>query len=183
MLTYMTRRAFYGLLVLLGVNLLTFFLFFTVNTPDDMARLNIGGKRVTQEQIDKWKAERGYDKPLYFDATASGSDKLTRTIFWERSVSLFALRFGRADGENSTARSQSVPAAARHSTSQMYSSCCTQKNGRRSRSTSRSVPPPKAAKKLTADTPTMSIRLRAAAMKPDTAKASVPAISIVTSTT
>ena len=56
MFRYMLRRLGYGLLILVGVNLLTFFLFFTVNTPDDMARLNIGGKRITQEQIDKWKA-------------------------------------------------------------------------------------------------------------------------------
>ena len=37
-----------------------------------MARLNIGGKRVTQEQIEKWKAERGYDKPLYWNAEGGG---------------------------------------------------------------------------------------------------------------
>jgi len=97
---YIVRRILYGALVLLGVNLATFFLFFTVNTPDDMARLNIGGKRVNQEVIDKWKAERGYDKPLYFNAAQTGSEKLTDTIFWERSVSLFALDFGRADAES-----------------------------------------------------------------------------------
>jgi peptide/nickel transport system permease protein len=46
-----------------------------------MARLNIGGKRVTQEQIEKWKAERGYDKPLYWnDAEAQGTEQLTRTV-------------------------------------------------------------------------------------------------------
>ena len=100
MIGYLLRRAFYGVLVLLGVNLATFFLFFTVNTPDDMARLNLGGKRVTQQAIEKWKVERGYDKPLYFNAGAEGADKLTDTIFWDRSVSLFALRFGRADGES-----------------------------------------------------------------------------------
>lgn len=97
MLQYILRRLGYGLLVLVGVNLLTFFLFFTVNTPDDMARLNIGGKRVTQDQIDKWKAERGYDKPLYFNAQASGTEQVTRTVLWERSVSLMALNFGRSD--------------------------------------------------------------------------------------
>jgi peptide/nickel transport system permease protein len=97
---YMLRRVFYGALILLGVNLATFFLFFTVNTPDDMARLNLGGKRVNQSAIEKWKSERGYDKPLYFNETATGTDKLTETIFWDRSVSLFALRFGRADGES-----------------------------------------------------------------------------------
>lgn len=97
MIRYILRRIGYGLLILMGVNLLTFFLFFTVNTPDDMARLNIGGKRVTQEQIEKWKAERGYDRPLYFNEAASGAEKLTRTVLWERSVSLMALDFGRSD--------------------------------------------------------------------------------------
>ncbi len=100
MLSYMVRRIGYGFLVLLGVNLATFFLFFTVNTPDDMARMNIGGKRVNQEIIDKWKAERGYAKPLYLNEKASGTEKLTETIFWERSVSLFKLQFGRADAES-----------------------------------------------------------------------------------
>ena len=100
MLNYLVRRLLYGVLILVGVNLATFFLFFTVNTPDDMARLNIGGKRVTQELIVKWKAERGYDKPLYWDETKPGTEKLTETIFWERSVSLFTLHFGRADSES-----------------------------------------------------------------------------------
>ena len=100
MLRYILRRLAYGLLILIGVNLLTFFLFFTVNTPDDMARLNIGGKRVNQEVIDRWKSERGYDKPLYLNEQKSGAEKLTETIFWERSVSLFTLNFGRADGES-----------------------------------------------------------------------------------
>ena len=100
MLNFIVRRIGYGVLILLGVNLLTFMLFFTVNTPDDMARLNLGGKRVTQEAIEKWKTERGYDKPLYFDARGQGSERFTETIFWERSVSLFALRFGRADSES-----------------------------------------------------------------------------------
>ena len=100
MLSFISRRLAYGVLVLLGVNLATFLLFFTVNTPDDMARLNLGGKRVTQESIEKWKSERGYDKPLYLNAAKSGTEKVTETIFWERSVSLFALDFGRADSES-----------------------------------------------------------------------------------
>lgn len=102
MIGYLIRRIGYGLLILVGVNLLTFFLFFTVNTPDDMARLNIGGKRVTQEQIEKWKSERGYDKPLYWNTQAEGTDKATRTVLWERSVSLMLLNFGRSDSARST---------------------------------------------------------------------------------
>jgi peptide/nickel transport system permease protein len=100
MLSYAFRRLIYAALILLGVNLLTFFLFFTVNTPDDMARLNIGGKHITQDLVDKWKVERGYDKPLYVNEAKQGAEQFTQTIFWERSVSLFTLRFGRSDGES-----------------------------------------------------------------------------------
>jgi peptide/nickel transport system permease protein len=100
MLKYLLRRIGYGALVLLGVNLATFFLFFTLNTPDDMARLNLGGKRVTAEAIGKWKAERGYDKPLYVNDSRQGLQRYTETIFFERSVSLFTLDFGRADSES-----------------------------------------------------------------------------------
>ena len=100
MLSAIFRRIGYGVLILFGVNLATFFLFFTVNTPDDMARLNIGGKRVTAEQITKWKVERGYDKPLYINRMRNGSEQFTETIFYERSVSLFTLNFGRADSES-----------------------------------------------------------------------------------
>jgi peptide/nickel transport system permease protein len=100
MVTYAIRRFIYGVLILAGVNLATFMLFFAVNTTDDMARLNIGGKRATIDQIEKWKVERGYDKPLYWNGQAAGRDKLTDTVFWDRSVSLFMLDFGRADSQS-----------------------------------------------------------------------------------
>jgi peptide/nickel transport system permease protein len=101
MIAFIVRRLVYGLLILIGVNLFTFVLFFTVNTPDDMARLNIGGKRVTQDQIEKWKAERGYNKPMWFNESQTGTQKVTQTIFWERSVSLMAWEFGRSDAQQS----------------------------------------------------------------------------------
>ncbi len=97
MLNYILRRALYGFAVLVGVNILTFVLFFAVNTPDDMARMNIGGKRVTADAIEKWKTARGYDKPLLWNTQAEGTQKLTQTIFYERSLPLFALEFGSSD--------------------------------------------------------------------------------------
>ncbi len=97
MLNYIIRRSLYGLLILVGVNLLTFVLFFAINTPDDMARMNIGGKRVTQDAIEKWKIERGYNKPLLWNQEAASTQKLTNTIFFERSVQLFALDLGSSD--------------------------------------------------------------------------------------
>jgi len=97
MVNYVIRRIGYGVLILIGVNVFTFMLFFTVNTPDDMARMNIGGKRVSQDAIEKWKVERGYDKPLFWNGTAPGAQKLTKTIFYDRSVQLFAFDFGASD--------------------------------------------------------------------------------------
>ncbi len=97
MVNYIIRRVLYGLLVLIGVNLLTFILFFAINTPDDMARINIGGKRVTADAIAKWKTERGYDKPLLFNDQAQGVEKFSKTLFVERSLPLFALQFGASD--------------------------------------------------------------------------------------
>ena len=45
MLAYIIRRALYAIPVLIGVNLITFLLFFVVNTPDDIARMQLGFKR------------------------------------------------------------------------------------------------------------------------------------------
>lgn len=97
MLRYILRRMAYGVLVLLGVNLLTFVLFFAVNTPDDMARLAIGGQRISAESIDQWKELHGYNKPLFFNAESQGSARLKDTIFYERSVPLLRLDFGFSD--------------------------------------------------------------------------------------
>ena len=72
-------------------------LFFAVNTPDDMARLNLGGRRVTADAIESWKAARRLDKPLFFNGEKEGAEKLTDTIFFEKSVPLLALDFGRSD--------------------------------------------------------------------------------------
>lgn len=97
MLNYIIRRLVYAIPILIGVNLITFTLFFVVNTPDDMARMQLGIKRVTPEAIARWKQERGYDKPLMFNNAEQGLAKLTRTIFFEKSIAMFAFRFGRAD--------------------------------------------------------------------------------------
>ena len=104
MLAYILRRLLYAIPILIGVNLLTFALFFVVNTPDDMARMQLGVKRVTPEAIEKWKAERGYDKPLMWNSAAAGSAALTDTIFFSKSVRMFAADFGRADDGRDIAR-------------------------------------------------------------------------------
>ncbi len=97
MISYIIRRVLYAIPILIGVNLITFILFFVVNTPDDMARMQLGEKRLTQEAVDTWKAERGYDKPVIWNSEVSGTDKFTDTIFFQNSVKLFLFDFGRSD--------------------------------------------------------------------------------------
>lgn len=104
MFAYIIRRLLYALPILLGVNLITFALFFVVNTPDDMARMQLGIKRVTPEAIQKWKAERGYDQPLIWNAEAKGPAKLTATVFFNKSMRMFIGDFGRADDGRDIAR-------------------------------------------------------------------------------
>ena len=97
MFAYILRRVLYGIPILIGVNLITFALFFMVNSPDDMARMQLGVKRVTPEAIEQWKAERGYDKPLFVNNQAIGLAHLTDTIFYSKSLKLFAGEFGRSE--------------------------------------------------------------------------------------
>ena len=104
MLAYIIRRLLYAIPILIGVNLITFALFFVVNSPDDMARMQLGGKRVTVEAIAKWKSERGYDKPLFVNGQAQGVGVLTDTIFFTKSARLFVGDFGRAEDGRDIAR-------------------------------------------------------------------------------
>ncbi|HEY1058406.1 MAG TPA: ABC transporter permease [Limnobacter sp.] len=97
MSNYLVRRVLYGLLVLLGVNLITFVLFFKVNSPDDMARMALGGKRVTEQAIEQWKREKGYDLPLLINTGVQGVEQVTNTIFFQKSMPMFVGEFGSAD--------------------------------------------------------------------------------------
>lgn len=97
MFQYLIRRILYAIPLLVGVNIITFFLFFVVNTPDDMARMHLGQKHVTPEAIVKWKQERGYDLPLFVNHEKPGLKQWTETIFYQKSLGLFLLDFGHAD--------------------------------------------------------------------------------------
>lgn len=97
MTQYIIRRFFYAIPLLIGVNIITFMLFFIVNSPDDMARLQLGQKRVTQESIANWKHQHGYDLPLIWNDKLEAGAKITQTIFYQKSAGLFLLRFGISD--------------------------------------------------------------------------------------
>src|SRR3990172_12294575 len=114
---YIIRRLLYAIPILIGVNIITFTLFFVVNSPDDMARVHLGVKRVTPDAIAKWKQERGYNKPLLFNPDArceknlidlrsvglnisffrACHEKIEQSIFFYKSFKLFSFDFGRSD--------------------------------------------------------------------------------------
>lgn len=100
MLNYVIRRIIYAIPIIIGVNLLTAILFFYVNTPDDMARKILGEKNVTPQVIEGWKREHGYDLPLFVNESEKGAGKVLRTIFFQKSLPLLWLNFGRSDRNN-----------------------------------------------------------------------------------
>jgi len=103
MFAYILKRILYAIPILIGVNLITFMLFFMVNTPDDMAHAQLGGKRVTPQMIEAWKIDKGYDKPLFINHEASGIEKVTQTLFVQESLKLFTFEFGLSDQKRNIA--------------------------------------------------------------------------------
>lgn len=97
MIGYIIKRLIHAIPILIGVNLITFLLFFSVNSPDAMARMHLGGKHVTETAIANWKQSKGYDKPLFYNAKESGLSKVTETLFVKESLPLFVFDFGRSD--------------------------------------------------------------------------------------
>ncbi|UPT77738.1 ABC transporter permease [Sulfurovum sp. XGS-02] len=97
MLAYIIRRILYAIPILIGVNLITFMLFFMVNSPDDMARAQLGAKQVTPALIQSWKEARGYDKPLFVNTKAQGLAQVSDTLFVQESLKLFSFDFGFSD--------------------------------------------------------------------------------------
>lgn len=103
MLVYWIRKVLQLIPVIIGVNILTFFLFFTINTPDNMARMHLGEKHVTPEAIQQWKAKHGYDEPLFYNKAEPGIKKITHTLFFEKNLNLFLFKFGNSDQGRSIA--------------------------------------------------------------------------------
>jgi peptide/nickel transport system permease protein len=104
MLAYILRRLLYAIPILFGVNLFTFLLFFGLNSPDDIARMQLGAKYTTPEAIERWKAERGYDKPMFYNPSRAGAEKLADTLFVDKSLRMFTFDFGRANDGHDIAR-------------------------------------------------------------------------------
>ncbi len=84
MLRYMIRRVLYAVPILIGVLLLTFFLFFGTQSPETIARRNLSSRNPTPAQIKQWLGDHGYNKPL--------GEQLKRS-----TVDMVLFKFGKAD--------------------------------------------------------------------------------------
>lgn len=86
MARYLVRRLFYAVLILLGVTLLTFLMFYIIQSPRSIAKRNLG-KNPSEQQIQQWLKEHNYDKPK-------------SELFRKHVTELFTFRFGRTDQTN-----------------------------------------------------------------------------------
>jgi len=97
MLAYSIRRLLQGIPTILGVLFIFFVIFFAVNDPDQMAR-KAKGEKVSNEVIEEWKKEKGYDLPLLFNADEEGvTDKVANTRFYRYFSSMLTFNFGKSD--------------------------------------------------------------------------------------
>ncbi|MBX9703683.1 MAG: ABC transporter permease [Silvanigrellaceae bacterium] len=97
MIYYLLKRLLFAFPVLFGINLITFVLFFIVNSPDDMARMQLGQKYVKPIAITQWKVQHGYDLPLFYNEDKPVVEKVTQTLFFQKSLKLFTFNFGLSD--------------------------------------------------------------------------------------
>lgn len=68
-----------------------------INSSDDIARMHLGQKYLTPEAIQTWKQVHGYDQPLFYNSQAYGWERLKKTLYFQKSLQLFAFNFGASD--------------------------------------------------------------------------------------
>src|SRR5436190_2476651 len=97
MLNYLVRRLLYVPLIVFGVLMLTFFLFFVVQSPESRAKAVLD-KRATPEAIKNYLHQRGYDKPLIINNRPE--EALFDSIFFNEIKKLMRFDFGKSDVTN-----------------------------------------------------------------------------------
>ena len=100
MIRYIIRRLLYAVPILIGVMLLTFFLFFYFTTPEAIAK-RILGEKVSQPARQAWLQARGYDKPTFVNvpgvARYQPDRPWTDAQFFARMKELAVFDFGTSD--------------------------------------------------------------------------------------
>jgi len=100
MFAYIVRRVLYAIPILIGVNLITFALFFVVNTARRHGA-HAARREARHARGDRQvEAERGYDLPLVWNSNEETLfNKASKTIFTQKSVKLFIFDFGYSEDQ------------------------------------------------------------------------------------
>lgn len=93
MFAFILRRAAYSVLVIFGVLLFLFVLFFAVTSPDDIARRAIGDKAMP-EVIAQWKTNHGYDQPMW-----PGPGHMGENLLVDHFQKMLTFEFGKSDAD------------------------------------------------------------------------------------
>jgi peptide/nickel transport system permease protein len=94
MLNYIIRRTLFMIPIVFGVMLITFVLFFVVQSPDQMARRILGSK-APPETIANWLENRGYDNPRFLNLR-QGANPFD-SLFFNSMKSLLVFDLGKSD--------------------------------------------------------------------------------------
>ena len=95
MLAYIVRRTVYGLVVVFGVLLLLFALFFLYAKPIEMARRAVGEK-APPEVLERWVVNHGYDKPAFWNPEDPAD-----TLIVDHFRRMLTFDFGKSDADGS----------------------------------------------------------------------------------
>jgi peptide/nickel transport system permease protein len=100
MFSYLLRRLLYAPFIIVGVMLITFVLFFVVQSPRITAQ-SVLGKRANPKSIQEYLHKRGYDKPLFLGIgkkkPGEVGDGVFDTIFFNQMRSLAVFNLGVSD--------------------------------------------------------------------------------------
>lgn len=94
MLSYIIRRLLYAIPIVLGVMVITFVLFFVVQSPRTMA-MRVLGPKATSQAVQDWLSNRGYDKPLFLNTEKDA--KLFDSLFFNQMGQLATFDLGKSD--------------------------------------------------------------------------------------
>jgi peptide/nickel transport system permease protein len=93
MFSYLVRRILYAVPILIGVMLITFVLFFVIQSPETIAKVTLG-KRATPQAVQDFMHNRGLDKPMIFNRKPGES--LFDSIFFNQVRGLATFDLGQS---------------------------------------------------------------------------------------
>ncbi|CAN5375424.1 ABC transporter permease [soil metagenome] len=97
MFSYVIRRLLYAIPIVAGVMIITFFLFFTLQTVDQVARQQLGPK-ASPQAVQNWLHQRDWDKPTWLNLEKGA--KPFDSLFFNQMKALATFDLGKSLSTN-----------------------------------------------------------------------------------